>query len=1224
MDGWLFSDRLSPVGIILRSGARQARADLDIARPDVLFCHETARPPLNCGFSVALELPPGRHETEILAEFADGAPMRLDRRTVEIKSPILQANIETPHDMQCEAGAVKISGWCVHPTQPISTLQLKIDDALIPCSYGTHRPDVLDHLGKLPGSAACGFWADTTLDPGNHHIQFVATLADGSKSCLDWPCDIRVSGQSRRKRLGRGARNVFGLARFITRQGSAWILENRRFPPVGEWHTMVKFAGARYRGQNGEAENGNTLEGFNLPAKQDRYQVWQRVNRLNSRSYAFLQMRLQQEDCLPKLSLVMPVYNPSLEHLKAAVDSVRRQIYGDWELCIADDSSSLPEIAAYLKEISATDTRIKVIFRTENGNISRCSNSAAKLSGSDFLVFLDQDDLLAPGALAHLALTIAENPQADLIYSDDDKTDDEEQLYAPQFKPDWSPTLLLGFMYFSHLFCIRRALFDTLGGLRQGYEGSQDYDLALRASEKARKIVHIPQILYHWRATEGSTAQSASSKPNSVAAGMAAVRDALVRRGIDATVCHPQWAQGANAGVFSIRFPHNGPKVQIIIPTCNGLSVLKRCISSLAQTRYENYQVLIVDNESTDEATLNYLAKQPHRVEKIGNPDGRFNFAYINNRAAELVDAEFLLFLNNDTEIISPEWLSQMVGYARMEGVGATGARLLFPDRRVQHAGIVHGYYNGLAGPAFKLQPEWAGGHLSLARVSRDCSAVTAACLLTPRKLFLEVGGFDEKSFEVAYNDVDYCYRLADRGLRSVYCAEAILVHHEGHSRGFVDRPAEVARFRHKYRKRRDPYYSPHLSLEDESFQISPRRLVETPVKPVRALMCAFNLNLEGAPFSQFEMTLGLRDAGFVEPQVYSPVDGPLREAYEQAGIKVHVAEHPLSGVFDEPAYDQAVDKFAEFIRATHIDVVYGNTLQTFYAIDAASRLGMPSLWNPRESEPWQTYFSFLPNGLARRALQCFAKPYRVIFVANATREAWSPLESHANFAVIHNGLKLDAISKSMARMSREAARESLGLSEQDTAIVLPGTVCERKGQMDLAQALHMFDPGREQRGQYFIVGDRDGEYSRQIHKSRAEMSPTLAHRFHIVPETADIHRYYRAADVALCTSRIESFPRVILEAMAFGLPIISTQVFGIKEQIRHGVNALLYEPGDIPKLATHLATLIEDGQMRQQLAENAGPMLATLNSYDEMVEAYGMLFAEASMASPIACSEMP
>ncbi|HEY6121108.1 MAG TPA: glycosyltransferase, partial [Pyrinomonadaceae bacterium] len=529
--------------------------------------------------------------------------------------------------------------------------------------------------------------------------------------------------------------------------------------------------------------------GFQIPRPIDPYDSWLEVNQWNARRESVLRERLSEVSQPPLLSVIMPVYNPPIEFLNKAIQSVVDQVYSTWELCIADDASTDPAVTSALKRWVDQDPRIRVTIREENGNISRASNSAAELASGDYLAFLDQDDELTPDALGEVALYLAEKPETDLLYSDDDKVDSKGHRYSPQFKPDWSPELLLSYMYFSHLFVIRRSLFLGLQGMRVGFEGSQDYDLALRASERTNDVGHIPKILYHWRALPTSTASSASTKPESFAVGLRAVQDAFERRGIQGEVFQPDWALKANCGIFSHRFPDEGPRVAIIIPTKNNLGVLKVCVESIKKTTYRNYEVVIVDNESDDPSTLEYLANTPHKVMRIANPEKGFSFAAINNRAVEQMNADFILFLNNDTEVISPEWLTRMVGYLRMPGVGAVGARLLLPDGRIQHAGVVRGYYNGTAGPAFKRLSARDNGYLSYTKVTRNFSAVTAACMLTPRLLFSKLGGFDEKNFAVAYNDVDYCHRLLAAGYRIVYSPGAELVHREGHSRKSVDNP---------------------------------------------------------------------------------------------------------------------------------------------------------------------------------------------------------------------------------------------------------------------------------------------------------------------------------------------------------------------------------------------------------------------------------------------------
>ncbi len=536
-------------------------------------------------------------------------------------------------------------------------------------------------------------------------------------------------------------------------------------------------------------------EPFQPLAPIDCYDAWLQVNVWSLRRASLLRRRLSYVAARPLLSIIMPVYDPPIEYLNRAIQSIRGQIYENWELCIADDSSTNPEVVRLLVEWEGRDPRIKLTRRKQNGNISRATNSAAEMAEGEFLVLMDHDDEIELDALGEVVLSLAEHPDADIFYTDDDKIDESGRRFDPQFKPDWSPELLLSYMYMSHLLVVRRTLYWKAGAMRLGFEGSQDYDFALRATEIAGPIVHIPKILYHWRVLPGSTASSGASKPNSFPAGLRAVQEALDRRQTKGEAVHPEWAAKAACGIFSHRFPDRGPTVTILIPTKNHAKVLRACVDSLAKTTYENYEIVIIDNMSEDADTLTYLKASPFRILRIPNPGESFSYAAINNLAVRQVDSELVLFLNDDTEVIEPSWLSQMVGYLGMPGVGAVGARLLFPDGRVQHAGVIHGLYHGKAGPAFKLLPCWENGYLGYARVARNYSAVTAACMLTQRDLFLSLGGFDEEAFPVAYNDVDYSYRLIDAGRRIVYCPSAELLHHEGHSRGGVDSPEELASF---------------------------------------------------------------------------------------------------------------------------------------------------------------------------------------------------------------------------------------------------------------------------------------------------------------------------------------------------------------------------------------------------------------------------------------------
>jgi GT2 family glycosyltransferase len=974
---------------------------------------------------------------------------------------------------------------------------------------------------------------------------------------------------------------------------------------------------------SGEAEKreGNRwagatkLVGEKLPA----YEAWLAVNRFSLRDAEDLEANLAAaagKGELPLISLITPVYNTDETLFEEMIDSVLAQIYPNWELCLVDDASPAPHVAAMIERALARDLRIRASRLPENGGISTATNAAVEMARGEFVAFLDHDDLITPDCLGAFALLFAGDPTLDMAYSDDDKIDVAGRRYAPQFKPGWSPVLLLTFMYLSHMFVVRRSIFRELGGFRKPFDGSQDYDFALRAAEVARNVGHIPRILYHWRAVEGSTALSAEGKPASMEAGRRAVAEALERRGCaEATAIHPDWAKTAKVGMFEIAFPDDGPSVCLIIPTKNGLDLLSRCIASLERTSYRNFEVMIVDNDSDDPATLDYLARIKGtaniRVERIGNEGRRFSYARVNNAAARRADTDYLLFLNNDTEVIAPGWLSQMMGYARMEGVGAVGARLYFGDGTIQHAGITHGHNEGLAGHAFRNFPPHDWGVLGLIRASRECAGVTAACMVTGRELFESLGGFDEQLFAVSYNDADYCYRLVERGLSCIYAAHAELFHYEGKTRGFNEDPRERLNYRQRWGAMIDRWYNPNLSLEDESYTPAPVRAAARKERPVRVLGITHNLNNEGAPTTFLDLFIGLKEAGHIEPVIVSPAEGPLRAAYEAAGIKVIIAHSLFHGVKDRDTLEAALGGVAMTFHALEADVVVANTLQTFWAVLGARQAGLPALWCQHESEDWTTYYDFLPEDSRPLAYQAFTYAYRVLYVSDATRRAWRALETRGNFELIRHGIPPERLSAEVKRWPREMVRTALGVPEDHLCLTIVGTVCRRKGQLDLVEAVALLPQALQQKICIFIAGHTaEPDYARQIALA-ARKVPGM--RTVITGRFDDAFVYYAMSDIAICTSRFESAPRVLVEAMACGLPIITTPVFGIPEMVRREVNALFYEPGDVTALALAIERLAIDTEVRAKFAENSPLVLASQPAFPEMVEGYERVIRQAA-----------
>lgn len=960
--------------------------------------------------------------------------------------------------------------------------------------------------------------------------------------------------------------------------------------------------------------------GTSLRAPVSGYDAWLDVNRPSDTENNHLATELAElGNSLPLISVIMPVFRPPMQYLAEAVESVLSQRYENWELCIHVDGDGDKKLHGWLRGLAQADKRVRLSIGDTNSGISAATNAAARIASGEFLAFFDQDDLLAPNALAKIAIASVRNPRADVLYTDDDKLDESGRRHAPQFKPGWAPILLLSYMYMSHLLVVRRKLFYEIGGFRIGFEGSQDYDFALRASEKARSVEHIPDVLYHWRAIAGSTAVSGDAKPHSFVAGVRAVEEACSRRGVIADAIQPDWALKARVGIFSLRFPDSGPKVTIIIPTRDRLDLLRSCVESVEQlTTYRDYEILIVDNESREPETLAYLSSSKHKVLRLVSPNGEFNFAYLMNQAVEVASGEYVLLLNNDTVVRDGRWLSQMVGYGQMPNVGAVGAKLYFPDDTIQHCGIIHGLYGGLAGPAFRNAHGSTHGYLAYTMVAREFSAVTAACLLTKRDTFFAIGGMDEDRFAVAYNDVDYCYRLVQAGYFCVCCPDAELIHFEGKSRGHKDNVLEVANFRAQYRNFHDIWYNPNLSTDDEQFQIRPQRHIITHLtsRPLRLAMFSHNLNHEGAPNSMFELVVGLKAKGYVDPIVLSPEDGPLRRDYERAGITVQLVDNPLRDGYAESNYAAKIAQLGMTLRLSQTEAVYSNTADTFWAQDAAHKARLPSVWNIRESEAAETYYQNLPKFLQEVAYDSFSSAYRVVFVASSTRDLWSTLSVRNNFTVIQNGLDLTRLRERSRGATRLKAREQLGLLDEEVALVLVGTVCERKNQHILLEALSEIPVSIASRVRVFIVGDRPNPYSVQLHQKLARLPAGWRSRIEIIKETDQPYLYFLAADIALCTSLRESYPRVVLEAMALGLPLITTPVFGIAEQAGKDVNALFFDPNDSIGLKGAILKLVGDEHLRRKFASSSSVLFRGLMQYDDMIERYGAVLREATISS--------
>ena len=534
----------------------------------------------------------------------------------------------------------------------------------------------------------------------------------------------------------------------------------------------------------------------------------------------------------PKISILVPVYNTPAVFLKQMIQSVRKQTYSNWELCIANANPTNPEVAEILRVASKKDERIKVVDVPENEGIAQNTNRALEIAAGEYIGLLDHDDLLAVNALYEVVNTLNADAGAEVIYTDEDKvTTDLEEHFKPHFKPDFNLDLLRSNNYICHFFVAKKELIERVGAFRKEFNGAQDYDLILRCTEEAENIVHVPKILYHWRVHKESTSDNPMSKMYAYDAGKKAIEEHLKRCDTSGEVSHTK-----DLGFYRVKYPVQGePLVSILIPNKDQVDSLDKCLRSIEEkTDYHNYEIVIIENNSEKEETFRYYEKISSEKIRVIRWEKEFNYSAINNFGVRHAKGDYILFLNNDVEIINSDWMREMLSHCQRKEVGIVGARLYYPDDTIQHGGIIVGI-GGVAGSVFVGLPKGYSGYMHKAALQLDLSAVTAACMMMKRRVFEEVGGFEEK-LKVEFNDVDLCLKTREKGYLVVYNPYVELYHYESKTRGAEDTKEKVRRFQTEIEymrshwidilKKGDPMYNTNLSLTkwDYSLKNNERR----------------------------------------------------------------------------------------------------------------------------------------------------------------------------------------------------------------------------------------------------------------------------------------------------------------------------------------------------------------------------------------------------------------
>lgn len=890
----------------------------------------------------------------------------------------------------------------------------------------------------------------------------------------------------------------------------------------------------------------------------ERYASWIREHEPDAEELEEQRRESARWAARPKISLLIPVHNTPERFLDEMLASVAGQTYDHWELCLVDGCSTEPGTLTVLKKWEAREPRFRIERLEENLGIAENTNRALDMAQGDFIACVDHDDVLAPFALYELAKAMSTFPDGEIFYSDEDRLSPERKRHAPFFKPEWSPALLQSFMYLGHLTAYRPDLVKRVGRFRKEYDLSQDYDFALRATEIAREVRHVPSVLYHWREHPGSG--STGGKPDARAINLAALDDAMRRRNLPAEIIEYPTANRARLKISK------WPKVSLIVPT-DSPERARACLTKIPQlTDYRDFEIVLVTNSSFAES-LKIGAKENGR--RFVDYDKPFNFSDKCNLGAKAATGERLIFVNDDVEPLEADWIQNLIEPLENPEIGAVAPKMLYASGKIQHAGLVTGV-RGLIGTAFHQRPADSTEHFNLAQSLRDVSALSAACLAMRRDDFFRLGGFDEANTPIANSDLDLCFKVREAGLRCLYTPFATL-HHAGHVSLSAEDKKKKTDQRDKssiYLLKRwagytmsDPYFPDNM--RDWLFIDSP-----TPIKmwgrnqPAAAesladlLFVSHDFSASGAPMMLLHAAKWFQQNGFFVT-VMSPKDGPLRHEFEAGGVPLIV----------DPLIDTGHKSLAKFAR--NFDCVIANTVFNSPIVRALEKENLPVIWWLHETMVGDHYLREDP--VLRLALPGVDL---VVVPSTATAAVFQPFRDRPvrclPNAIPDLGVRLDVRKP-----------------EQSLRFLLLGTIEPRKGQDVFVQALTLLSPALQNGAKFEMAGRvMDPEFVERVRAIGASsqnlsIAETLSHD--------EAVRSLAAVDVVVLPSRDEAMPTVtMLEAMSLGKAIISTTVGSATEFLVDGHNALLIRPEAADELAAAIAKLIKQPNLVFELGKNA------------------------------------
>jgi O-antigen biosynthesis protein len=1135
-----------------------------------------------------------------------------------LPNPPFFGALEQPGDhCPTQFGKLILLGWLVHLEQPIVRLygstHPHVENVI---AYGDRpRDDAGRMFPQLPRAARSGFFGMLDIDekaPNPAYAMIVAELADGSRHIV-WFQRFKQRPCWKEERP-LPAYSLPTFARIA--KGVVEACRQQRIPlgsPL-RLYRGLREAQERYR-EFAPAREIPRLGGG------ERYDEWLRINRPSARL-------LEQWDALvtkirptgPTILVVVDAFHGSPREWRELADSLAAQRYPNWAARIVGPSTSA------LKNFRAklSDPRWSFEDCAGRNDRVRALNAAVHQSSGTHLALLRGDDRISSDALLQIASAVVASPDLQLVYTDEDVMDDEGRRSGPTLKGEWNPALVDSGLFPGQLCVIRRDRFIEVGSLREKFAEVAWYDLLLRIVDRlsSANVRHLSLVGYHARAGRVTTVETADPR---VEQARQSLGEALARRGQPAQSFLPEIAHHRRLNFHQLRWD---PKVlatlpvTIVIPTRDKLHLLQECIERLEETIDWRYvKLIIVDDHSRDTDAVRYLEAIQQRqdlrcrVVRPADPHAPFNYSHLVNLAMPHVDTPLVLHLNNDVNALETGWLEEMAGWFSIPEVGVVGAKLVYPDKTLNHTGIILGPHSGLADTLFIKQNEDEVPDVSGHSAARDVSAVTGACLLTRTELYRQLRGFDEGKYSVAYNDVDYCLRARDAGRRVIYTPQAKLMHWGSATRGVTFSDEEHIAFASQYGSRADPFVSPHLQWHDGGLTVrSDRAMNVEGVNYTSLLLVTHNLNLEGAPLFLFEYATWMVRQGRFRVELVTCEDGPLRSGYEDLGVRITVIDrHPLFAAKSPQEFAEQLAQVRRQVPVDTVDVVVCNTMVSFWAVHLARLAGKPSLWYIHESTSLHRFFHkmLLPEmlGGVRTAL---SSATRVCFLCEASRAYHEDENVRGNFRNVRSWIRLAEIEKFKRAHRRPDLRRKHGFAEDDVVVANIGTVCERKGQHIFIRAVEQLvrspqgaGPGQHR---FVLVGARPGIYLDILTADIARLGLDLK----LVPETREVFDFMLLSDVFVCSSFEESFPRVVLEAMAFRTPIVTTDVHGVVEMVRQRTEAYLVQPGDVAGLATMIKTCLAKERSGKSLTPTAYSKVVRYYDYDRVLPLHRELLKEA------------